>query len=381
MTTTTLPGAVPATAGDPAVHGGLMSPFSVDKIIVPTKLCTLDAQPTGRCNLARCENNGVSPRALAAIRNPTADMLVNHWEPQDELLRRLVGASHGVRPGQVFLTSGAMGGIRYAFEVFGIKARHIGLLQPEWPGLRYFADRTGAERSILAHREFPFHFEIEDVVRFVRARAVDFMIISNPSACTGQFWERGQVETLLESCPRTMFVLDEADSIYPERSGAPLVDRHRNVVFLESFSKFYGLSGLRIGYPVTRAEYCEAFDNTIDILELTSLAIVAAREAFVDVEYQRATQRGTEENLATLTAALAGGPYRIAPGSECFAAYLYADEPTPDPYVTLAERGVDLVPGAWFGLDRGGRLNLRDPGEVGTMIAALEGIRVRHDLD
>ncbi|WP_327417455.1 aminotransferase class I/II-fold pyridoxal phosphate-dependent enzyme [Streptomyces sp. NBC_01233] len=332
----------------------------------------METQPTKRCNLAGCENDRPSPRALAAVQTPTAEMLTDHWNPQDARLRGDLAALHGVDPDLVFLTSGAMGAVRYAFEVFGVSAQHIGLLRPDWPGFRYFADRVGVRTSWLEHTRFPFQFEVDDVVRFVQYQGIDFVIISNPSAVTGRFWRRDEVDQLANACPQTMFVVDEADTIYPHLSSASLANDHRNVLFLESFSKFFGLSGLRIGYLVTPAAYVDDFDRTIDPIELTSLAIIAARESLTDTAYQHTTQREVEDNLAKVTAAVAQTPYRLAPRSQCFAAYLYGDETVTDPWIALGERGVDLVPASWFNLDRGGRLNLRNPNSIDRLVAALQ---------
>jgi histidinol-phosphate aminotransferase len=328
--------------------------------------------PTERCNLAGCENDRPSPRALAAVQNPSAEVLIDHWAPQDTQLRSDLGLLHGVDAAQVFLTSGAMGAIRYAFEVFGVSAQHIGLLRPDWPGFRYFSDRVRTRISWLERPVFPFQFEVDEMVRFVRDHGIDFVIFSNPSAVTGRFWMRDEIEQLLSTCPQTMFVVDEADTIYPHLSSASLANSHRNVLFLESFSKLFGLSGLRIGYLVTPEEYADVFDWTIDPFELTSLAIIAARESLGDTEYLRTTQREVEENLSKVTAAVERTPYQLAPRSQCFAAYLYGSESVADPWIALREREVDLLPASWFHLDRGGRLNLRNPQSIDKLVATLQ---------
>ncbi|MFJ9752897.1 aminotransferase class I/II-fold pyridoxal phosphate-dependent enzyme [Streptomyces chartreusis] len=343
----------------------------MDKIRIPTQFRSLEMSPNERCNLAGCENDRPSPLALAALSNLSPEMLTDHWDSQDAKLRKELGTLHGVDPGQVFLTSGALGAIRYSFEVFGRNAEHIGLLRPDWPGFTHFANKVSARQSQLEKLEFPFQFEVDDIARFVTDNGIDFLIISNPSAVTGRFWMAHEVKSLIGSCPNTMFVVDEADTIYPNLSSAGLVNEHRNVLFLESFSKFFGLSGLRVGYLVTPLDYANAFDQTIDTMELTSLALVAARAALADVEYQRTTQREVVANLGKISRAVAASPYLLAPGSQCFAAYLYAESPIEDPWLTLREHGVDLVPASHFLLERGGRLNLRNPHAIDAFVSTM----------
>jgi histidinol-phosphate aminotransferase len=349
----------------------MFTPSSVPKIWVPTQFQVFDAEHSDRCNLAGCENCRVSPLALEAIKDPEPDWLRDHWLAQDETLRHRLGEFHGVAPGQVFLTSGAIGGIRYAFEIFTRSGTHVGLLRPEWPGFRFYAEHNRTRLSLLEQPGFPFRFRAGDVIDFVRRERIEFLILSNPSAVTGYLWEPDEVSELLAACPETLFVIDEADAIYPELSAAHLADRHDNGVYLMSFSKFYGLSGLRIGYLVTPAAHAEHFERTINPAELASLSIVAAREAFRDTAYQEETQATVRQNLTRLEAAVGQGPFRLAPESRCFAAYLWADESADDPRDSLARQGIDSVAGEVFGLERGCRVNLSDPDRIGTLVGAL----------
>jgi histidinol-phosphate/aromatic aminotransferase/cobyric acid decarboxylase-like protein len=349
----------------------MIQPFSVPKIWVPTEFRVLGPSEDGRCNLAGCENCRISSMAIDAIRNPDPALLRDHWHSQDEGLRRAIAEVHRVAPGQVFLTSGAMGAIRYAFDVFTSPETHVGLLKPEWPGFQFFAERARARLTHLEIGEFPFRFDVDDVVEFVQRCGISFMIISNPSAVTGHLWDEAEIIELLASCPETFFVIDEADSIYPTLSAAHLANEHRNVLFLGSFSKFYGLSGLRIGYLVTPPAYVEDFDRTINPIEVTSLALVAAAAALADRAYQEETQRVVQENLRALVDATRGGPLRVGAESRCFATYLWAEEPYPDPFVTLAAQGISIAPGTTFGLRRGGRVNLSDAAAIKTLIEAL----------
>jgi histidinol-phosphate/aromatic aminotransferase/cobyric acid decarboxylase-like protein len=349
----------------------MITPFSVPKVWVPTQFQALDAEHSDRCNLAGCENCRVSPLALQAISTPDPDWLRDHWLAQDDVLRRTLGEFHGVAPGQIFLTSGAIGGIRYPFEIFTRSGTHVGLMRPEWPGFRFYAEHNRTRISYVERLAFPFRFRASDLVDFVRREQVEFVILSNPSAVTGYLWEADEVGELLASCPETLFVIDEADAIYPDLSAAHLVEGHANGVFLGSFSKFYGLSGLRIGYLVAPAAHADHFERTVNPAELASVSIVAAREAFRDTAYQQETQRTVERNLSRLTAAVDASEFQLAGESRCFASYLWGDETVEDPRDALDRAGIDIVADEMFGLERGGRVNLSDPDRIDTLVAAL----------
>ncbi|MFI1585552.1 aminotransferase class I/II-fold pyridoxal phosphate-dependent enzyme [Embleya sp. NPDC020630] len=349
----------------------MITPFSVPAIWMPTRFRDIGTETGTRCNLAGCENHRASELALEAIANPSPDLVIDHWDSQDRTLREALARRHGVRAEQILLTSGATGGIRYAFEVFAGPDTRIGLLSPDWPGFRFYAERARGSVSRLHSPGFPYAFTPVEVAAFVRDRAVDFLILANPSAVTGRLWEAGEVAELLTACPDTLFVIDEADAVHPELSAAALVDTHRNVLFIGSFSKFYGLSGLRIGYLVTPREHADHLARTISPAEVTSLALVAARAALADREYQRRTRQDVARNLDVLEKAVAGTPVRLVPGSRCFAAYLDTDAAAPDLTELLAGHGVDIVPGSGFGLATGGRVNLSNPELVDRLVAVL----------
>lgn len=352
--------------------------FSVEPIAVPTWFHRFDAAAhVERCNLAGCENHRVSARALEAIADPDPEWLRDHWFAQDDTLRRSLAELHRVAPAQVHITSGALGAIAYAFAVFTRPGTHVGILGPDWPGFRYFAEHARADIHYLRRQDFPFQFDLGALVDFVRAAAIDFMILSNPSAVTGSLWEAAELAALLAACPETLFVIDEADAIHPDLSGAHLAEQYDNVVFLGSFSKFYGLSGLRIGYLVSPVVHAAAFAATINPAEVTAPSIVAARAALGDRVFQAETQATVAANLRSLAAAVASTPYQLVPGSRCFAAYLWADESVEDPQVLLARRGIDVAAAAVFGLRRGGRINLADPAKIAALTAALAGGRAR----
>ncbi|MGI5466226.1 hypothetical protein [Streptomyces sp. CA-132043] len=111
----------------------VIEPFSVPEIWMPTRFRDVGTEPGTRCNLAGCENYLASYQAVQAVREASADLLIDHWNSQDTTLRRQLGDAHGVGIDRVLLTSGATGAIRYAFEVFAGPDIHMGLLLPDWP--------------------------------------------------------------------------------------------------------------------------------------------------------------------------------------------------------------------------------------------------------
>lgn len=351
-----------------------IKPHSVEKIRIPTDFAEFGRQSETIVNLACCENSCASPMALRALESPAPKLLIEHWNAQDPILRRKLAELHGVKPEQIYVTSGALAGIRHCFDLFVEPRTNVGLCRPDFTGFVHYAQRRKANISWLGKTTYPFTFETEEISDFIRQSGIDFFITSNPSAVTGTQKDKHEIEFFLESNPNTLFVIDEADSIYPNLSAAELSQRYDNVIFLGSFSKFYGLSGLRVGYLITPKDFSEHFDKTIDPIELTSIGILAATNVLNDIDYQRATQERVRRNFSSLEKACSKTPYQVVPGSKCFASYLWAREGTEDPYQTLLRHGIKIAKGETFGLDKGGRVNLSSEENIAKLVSTIRAI-------
>ena len=356
-----------------------VKPFSVREIVIPTSFTEVGQAEQVTVNLAGCENCATSQYALNALANPSPNLLIDHWQSQDKTLRNKLGELHDVNPEQIFLTSGALAGIGYTFDVFVDQGTKVGLLRPDFPGFVHFAEKKRVDIKRLENTQFPFGISNSEIIKFARENELGFTILSNPNAITGTLRRKEEITDLLESNPETLFVIDEADSIYPHLEASNLSRKYNNGLFLGSFSKFYGLSGLRVGYLITPEEYIPHFKRTISPVELTSMAIVAATASFDDKNYQAETQRRVEKNLSTLEQACNGTNYQLVPGSKCFATYLWADDGVEDPAKTLRNYGIEIAKGygEFNKIGSGGRVNLSDGNKIGKLVEAIENIHKR----
>lgn len=328
----------------------MIDPLLVDRLALPTTFSVFgeDTTATNVIDLAKCENCCTSPKALEALTLIDPRCLFEHWDAQDRALRAKLAELHGVPAGQVFLVRGGMGGIRYAFEILTRPGSRVGLLKPDFP-FWWDAQRAQTQAIWLESFAYPFAQDVDQVAQFVAEEQIPFAIFSNPHAGTGVKKPLGAIEELVRGAPDTFFVVDEADAMETD-SAAFLTTRHENLLIIRSFSKFYGLAGLRIGYVVVPSSLVEHFRCFIDPLEVTSIGIIAATAVLDDLDFHRQTQDRVRDNLHIIEQACAGTHYRIVPGSSCFACYLSADEGVADPCAALARRCVKLSASSFFGL-------------------------------
>lgn len=361
-----------------------LTPHSVAPIKLPTLFAEfnpdLSTYEKPFIDCAGCENIDAPESVIDFLSKAVKDhpeLVWDHWNPQDKNLRSKIAKLHNVDPEQVFITSGAIAGIDYCFRIFTKKGTKTGIRKPDWPGFDHYADFNENQKFYLENFDFPFVIEAEKISHFVKGKNIDFMIIANPVPVQGHLIPKDEIERLLADNPEALFIIDEADTLTPETQATHLASKYENVIFLGSLSKFYGLSGLRIGYLVSPSAYVKDFKNTINVIEVTSLAILAGNLILDDKKYQRQTQQNVVESIRLLQEACAGTTYQVAATSHCFGAYLYSE--TRNPKSDLEKEGIKILEGQYFGLPdsaSGGRFNLSNPKNAKSAATAIKKIHL-----
>ncbi len=201
-------------------------------------------------NLVKLNTNespfGPSPLALEAMRAAMADALRLYPDPEATELREALAAHHGVKPEQVFVGNGSDEVLAHAF---------VALLKQPKPLL--FPDVTYSFYPVWAQL-FGVAFETVPLDDGMRVRIEDYrraagsIVIANPNAPTGIALPRSDIVRLLKDHPDIPVLIDEA---YIHFAGAPvassLAARHKDVVVLRTFSKIFGMAGMRMGFVMT----------------------------------------------------------------------------------------------------------------------------------
>ena len=116
--------------------------------------------------------------------------------------------------------------------------------------------------------------------------------ICNPNNPTGTMVSLLAVEAFLKICPaHVLVVLDEAYYEYVEEKtyfeSLRLLDQYSNLVVLRTFSKAFGLAGLRIGYGIAHPDFAEIYQKTRQPFNVNSLAMTAAEAALTDIPHMK----------------------------------------------------------------------------------------------
>ncbi len=230
---------------------------------------------------------------------------------------------------------------------------------------------TGARAIVVPARE---HGHDLQAMRAAIADDTRIVFVANPNNPTGTFLPAAEIEAFLASVPpQVVVVLDEAYNEYLEpalRADAiAWVRRFPNLVLSRTFSKAYGLAGLRVGYSVAQPAITDLMNRVRQPFNVNSIAQAAAVAALGDAEFLERSRRVNAEGLATLEAAFdaLGLPYVKSYGN--FVLVKVGDAAGLNE--KLLRAGVIVRPVANYGLPEWLRVSVGLPQENATFLAAL----------
>ncbi len=246
--------------------------------------------------LASNENpRGIGPRTRAAIDAALGEVARypdgNGFELKQALARR-----YNVEMGSIVLGNGSNDVLELVALAFLGPGRAAVFSQHCFAVYPLATQARGARSIAVPARNYAHDLE-------AMAKAIDdetyVAWLANPNNPTGTFARFEQVEAFLKRVPeRVLVVLDEAYNEYlaPDlRADTPkLIKRHPNLVVTRTFSKAYGLAGLRVGYAIAHPSVADVMNRVRQPFNVNSLALAAAVAALDDMEF---VARSYAENL------------------------------------------------------------------------------------
>jgi histidinol-phosphate aminotransferase len=249
--------------------------------------------------LASNENpRGIGPRTRAAIEAAIGD-IARYPDGNGFELKRALARRYGVDMGSIVLGNGSNDVLELAALAFLGPGRAAVFSQHCFAVYPLATQARGARSIVVPAKNYGHDLE-------AMAKAIDdettVAWLANPNNPTGTFARHEEVEAFLKRVPeRVLVVLDEAYNEYlvPElRSDTfKLVKRHPNLVVTRTFSKAYGLAGLRVGYALAHPSVADVMNRVRQPFNVNSVALAAAAAALDDMEF---VARSYAENLQGL---------------------------------------------------------------------------------
>lgn len=334
--------------------------------------------------LASNENPlGIGPRARDAIAKEIANLGLypdgNGFE-----LRRALADKHGCAMEQITLGNGSNDLLvmlaeafltpqveavysQYCFAIYPLVVQATGAqgrVAPAYPAAHPMAHPMALGHDLDAMRAL-----VTDRTRLV--------FIANPNNPTGTWVEAAPLKAFIASLPHTTLVLvDEAYIEYAQHQHAGFADASTwlnefpNLVITRTFSKAYGLAGVRVGYALCSESIAAVLNRVRQPFNVNSLGLVAAQAALDDAEHVRRSVELNSVGLQHVTTALQALGVRVYPSVGNFV-LVDCRRPSAPVYEALLRQGVIVRPLGGYGLNTHLRITIGTADENARMIAAL----------
>jgi histidinol-phosphate aminotransferase len=241
--------------------------------------------PLGNRKLMRLDFNentlACSPRVREVLGSISAGALTRY--PEREPVEAIVAAHLGLAPQQVALTNGVDEAIHVLFEAFLEAGDELLLPVPTYTMYEVYASATDA-RVVTVQADDDLQFPFERLVAAITPKT-KIIAIANPNSPSGSVATRAQLLEIAQRAPHAVLLVDEA---YFHFHGETLIDRVgaiSNLIIARTFSKAYGLAGLRLGVVAGPAELMRWVRRVLSPYSVNSLALACLPPALEDAAY------------------------------------------------------------------------------------------------
>lgn len=248
---------------------------------------------------ANINTAGPSPRVWEAMRTVP---LAQHPDPEATLLRQALATANSVNPAALLVGNGAADLIYQIAVAYLRPADRVLIVGPTFGEYAAAAALMGADiRTFDTQAANDFELDGEELLRYARNVQPRLLFLCNPNNPTGSYQDREMIACLLESCPDTLLILDEAFIRFVAFAwpAIDLLDRG-NLLILRSMTKDYALTGLRLGYALAHPDIIAALAKVQPPWSVNALAQAAALAALADEEHLRMSLAALAHEKAVL---------------------------------------------------------------------------------
>ncbi|MFC0211683.1 histidinol-phosphate transaminase [Paenibacillus chartarius] len=333
--------------------------------------------------LASNENPlGPSPLAMEALLRSAAEL---HRYPDAGFseLRSALADTLGVTPEHIIAGNGADELIKLVAEAYLETGDEMIVPSPSFTEYEFTGVLMGA-RVVPVPLRADFTYDIAAILGAVTPRT-KLVYVCTPHNPTGTYLPRGELEKLLEELPPSvLLIVDAAYGHYADADdytdGLDLLRQGRTLLVLQTFSKIYGLAGIRVGYAVSRPEVIEALLKVKEPFNVNALAQTAAAAALADTDHVSRSRELNADGRRYLTEELTARGFTVVRPSQSNFILVRLGAEAGRIYEGLLQRGVIVRSAAVWGLPEYVRITIGTPEENDRLLEALAELGRRAEV-
>lgn len=266
---------------------------------------------------------GPSPMAVEAMKE--ACEMVNLYPfstNQSATTKQVIADFYGVKPSEVVLSCGSTGLISAIFDCFINNGDEVLTCTPSYDSYRSMAKRMGANFKTIPCKDFGYDLEaLGDAL----SPSTKMVVIVNPNNPTGTLIDNDELDRFMEKVSdNTIVVIDEA---YFEWIGDPsyasatrFLNSGKHVIVLKTFSKLFGMAGIRFGYGMMDEDIAQILVQLEFTYGTSRVAQAGVQAAFKDVDYMKRSLKNNVDGRTFLTKVLKDAGFDVV---ESYASFIY----------------------------------------------------------
>lgn len=243
---------------------------------------------------------GPSPRVIARMAEVAKDQWM-YCDPDNHDLKVAAAAHHGIQPENIVVGEGIDGLLGLIVRMYIAPGDPVVTSLGAYPTFNFHVAASGGRLVAVPYEND--RENLDGLLAAARRENAPLVYLSNPDNPMGSWWNADEINRFAAELPETsMLVLDEAYCELGPASAVPAIDVSRpNLVRMRTFSKAYGLAGIRCGYAFGEAQVIRDFEKVRNHYGVSRMAQIAGVDALADQAY-----------LDSVVARVARGRERIA---------------------------------------------------------------------
>jgi histidinol-phosphate aminotransferase len=318
---------------------------------------------------------GPSPKVLDVLRNSLSQ--INYYpEASYKELKSALAKKWDVLPEQIILGNGSNEIIDFLFKALIDSDEEIIISKPSFLMYEKFAQIYGVKIRTIALTEKLTH-NLNEILKSITEKT-KIIFLDHPHNPSGSVLNRESWEEFLEKIPSHVFiVIDEAYGDFIEDPSIPLgiefLKKGYKVLILRTFSKAFGLAGLRLGYGITFLELSKVLDLVRQPFNINILAYKAGLAVLEDKEYIEKSINLVKEGRKYLMDELTNLGFKVYPSQANFIMVDFGEK-VEFLYEQLLKRGFLLRPLKAYGFPKALRISIGLPEENEAFIKNLKDL-------
>jgi len=325
--------------------------------------------------LASNENPlGASPHAIRAMNEKISDSFLY---PDDNCyyLKQRLSEKSGIPVSNVIVGSGSVELIELIFKAYVNPRDQVIMSEPSFIMYKIACQIFGGERVAIPLKDYQHN--IEAMIEKINAKT-KIIIVDNPINPTGTIIKKVEMDHFVDSVPaNVILVIDEAYHEYIKEADYPhgldYLKKHQNIIVLRTFSKIYGLAGLRVGYGFGSEEIIGAMMKVRLPFNVNRIGQIAAGAALGDTDFVRASMESNENGKAYLYREFARLDLKYTPS---FGNFILVDfkRDAKEVFEAAQKKGIILRTVYEYGLPTSLRITIGSMGQNERLVKVLQEI-------